>query len=184
MLDSKVNRSDAVGVVSGLVWTPNGGEIQTVEVTLVPGKGNLILTGQLGDVLQESAHIALSYLRARAHDFDLPADDFENYDVHIHMPEGAVPKDGPSAGITLATALISAFSERQAKADFAMTGEITLRGQILPVGGVVEKILAARRRSIPELILPKDNRKDLQDLPRAARTGCEDHLCRRHSRDP
>ena len=169
MLDSKVNRSDAIGVVSGLVWTPNGGEIQTVEVTLVPGKGNLILTGQLGDVLQESAHIALSYLRARAHDFDLPADDFENYDVHIHMPEGAVPKDGPSAGITLATALISAFSERQAKADFAMTGEITLRGQILPVGGVVEKILAARRRSIPELILPKDNRKDLQDLPRAAR---------------
>ena len=167
MLDSKVNRNDAIGIVSGLVWTPNGGEIQTVEVSLVPGKGNLILTGQLGDVLQESAHIALSYLRGCAHDFSLPADDFENFDIHIHMPEGAVPKDGPSAGITLATALISAFSERRVSADYAMTGEITLRGQILPVGGVVEKIMAARRRSIPHIILPKDNRKDLHDLPKA-----------------
>ena len=169
MLDSKVNRNDAIGIVSGLVWTPNGGEIQTVEVSLVPGKGNLMLTGQLGDVLQESAHIALSYLRARANEFDLPADDFENYDLHVHMPEGAVPKDGPSAGITLATALISAFTERQASAAYAMTGEITLRGHILPVGGVVEKILAARRRSIPHIILPKDNQKDLHDLPKTAR---------------
>ncbi|MDE2854285.1 MAG: endopeptidase La [Chloroflexota bacterium] len=169
MLDSKVNRSDAIGIVSGLVWTPNGGEIQTVEVSLVPGKGNLMLTGQLGDVLQESAHIALSYLRARADEFDLPADDFENYDVHVHMPEGAVPKDGPSAGITLATALISAFTERLASAAYAMSGEITLRGQILPVGGVVEKILAARRRGIANIILPKDNRKDLLELPKAAR---------------
>lgn len=169
ILASKVNRSDAVGIVSGLVWTPNGGEIQTVEVTLAPGKGNLMLTGQLGDVLQESAHIALSYLRGRAHEFCLPADDFENYDIHIHMPEGAVPKDGPSAGITLATALISAFTERQACAQYAMTGEITLRGQVLPVGGVVEKVLAARRRNIARIILPSDNRKDLRDLPRAVR---------------
>ncbi len=167
MLDSKVNRNDAIGIVSGLVWTPNGGEIQTIEVTLVPGKGNLMLTGQLGDVLQESAHIALSYLRGRAQDFDLPPEDFENYDIHIHMPEGAVPKDGPSAGITLAAALISSFAERAASADYAMSGEITLRGQILPVGGVVEKILAARRRGIPHIILPKDNRKDLHDLPKA-----------------
>ena len=169
MLDSKINRSAAIGVVSGLVWTPNGGEIQTVEVSLVPGKGNLMLTGQLGDVLQESAHIALSYLRSRATAFALPADDFENYDVHVHMPEGTVPKDGPSAGITLATALISAFTERPARASFAMSGEITLRGQILPVGGVVEKILAGRRRKIPNIILPKDNEKDLRDLPKAAR---------------
>ena len=169
MLDSRVNRNDAIGIVSGLVWTPNGGDIQTVEVSLVPGKGNLMLTGQLGDVLQESAHIALSYLRARTNEFGLPADDFENYDLHVHMPEGAVPKDGPSAGITLATALISAFTERQANADYAMTGEITLRGHILPVGGVVEKILAARRRSIARIILPKDNQKDLHDLPKAAR---------------
>jgi ATP-dependent Lon protease len=169
MLDSKVNRNDAIGIVSGLVWTPSGGEIQTVEVTLAPGKGNLMLTGQLGDVLQESAHIALSYLRARANEFSLSAEDFENYDIHVHMPEGAVPKDGPSAGITLATALISAFTERLASASYAMTGEITLRGHILPVGGIVEKILAARRRSIPNIILPKDNQKDLQDLPKAAR---------------
>ncbi|MYA94556.1 MAG: endopeptidase La [Chloroflexi bacterium] len=167
VLDSKVNRSAAVGIVSGLVWTPNGGEIQTVEVTLVPGKGNMMLTGQLGDVLQESAHIALSYLRARAAQFNLNADCFDNVDIHIHMPEGAVPKDGPSAGITLTTALISAFTERRASADIAMTGEITLRGAILPVGGVVEKTLAARRRGIPQIILPKDNRKDLHDLPKA-----------------
>ena len=169
ILDSRVNRSDAIGIVSGLVWTPNGGDIQTVEVSLAPGKGNLMLTGQLGDVLQESAHIALSYLRARANEFGLPADDFDNYDLHVHMPEGAVPKDGPSAGITLATALISAFTERQANASYAMTGEITLRGHILPVGGVVEKILAARRRSIPRIILPRDNQKDLHDLPKASR---------------
>jgi ATP-dependent Lon protease len=169
MLDSRVNRSDAVGIVSGLVWTPNGGDIQTVEVSLAPGKGSLMLTGQLGDVLQESAHIALTYLRARANVFGLPADDFENYDLHVHMPEGAVPKDGPSAGITLASALISAFTERRASASYAMTGEITLRGHILPVGGVVEKILAARRRGIPKIILPKDNQKDLHDLPKAAR---------------
>ncbi len=169
ILNSKVNRNDAIGIVSGLVWTPNGGEIQTVEVSLVPGKGNLMLTGQLGDVLQESAHIALSYLRARANAFDLPADDFDNFDIHVHMPEGAVPKDGPSAGITLATALISAYTERLASAAYAMTGEITLRGHVLPVGGVVEKILAARRRGIPHIILPKDNRKDLHDLPKTAR---------------
>ena len=167
VLDSKVNRSDAVGIVSGLVWTPNGGEIQTVEVSLVSGKGNMLLTGQLGDVLQESAHIALSYLRARAADFNLTTEDFENFDIHIHMPEGAVPKDGPSAGITLTTALVSAFSERPARADMAMTGEITLRGSILPVGGITEKILAARRRGIPRIILPKDNRKDLYEIPKA-----------------
>ena len=168
-LAPRVNRRDAIGVVSGLVWTPNGGEIQTVEVSLSPGKGSLMLTGQLGDVLQESAHIAHSYLRARARDFALPADDFENYDVHIHMPEGAVPKDGPSAGVTLATALVSAFTERPASAAFAMTGELTLRGQVLPVGGVVEKILAARRRNVPAIILPADNQKDLRELPKAAR---------------
>ena len=167
LLGAKVNRQDAVGIVSGLVWTPNGGEIQTVEVSLLPGKGNLMLTGQLGDVLQESAHIALSYLRTRAHDFGLPPDDFENYDIHIHMPEGAVPKDGPSAGITLATALVSAFTERAVKADCAMSGEITLRGAILPVGGVVEKALAARRRKMPRISLPRDNQKDLRELPKA-----------------
>ena len=182
MLDSRVNRSDAIGIVSGLVWTPNGGDIQTVEVSLVPGKGNLMLTGQLGDVLQESAHIALSYLRARTNEFGLPADDFENYDLHVHMPEGAVPKDGPSAGITLATALISAFTERQANADYAMTGEITLRGHILPVGGVVEKILAARRRSIARIILPKDNQKGAARPSQGGEARCLNQICRRYER--
>lgn len=169
VLDSRVNRTDAVGTASGLVWTPNGGDIQTIEVSLAPGKGNLMLTGQLGDVLQESAHIALSYLRWRAQEFGLPAEDFENYDIHVHLPEGAVHKDGPSAGIPLAAALISAFTEQRIKCDFAMTGEITLRGHVLPVGSVVEKLLAARRRSIPNVILPKDNRKDLQEIPRAVK---------------
>ena len=114
-----------------------------------------------------SAQIALSWLRARADDFDLPAEDFENHDIHIHMPEGAVPKEGPSAGITLAAALVSAFTQAPANSDFAMTGEITLRGHILPVGGVAEKILAARRHGIPHILLPKDNEKDLRDLPKA-----------------
>lgn len=166
MLDSRVNRKDIIGIVTGLVWTPVGGDVQTIEVSIVPGKGNLTLTGQLGEVLQESAQIALSYLRSRSIIFDLAADDFENYDVHIHMPEGAVPKDGPSAGITLAIALTSAFTERPVRSDFAMTGEITLRGHVLPVGGVVEKVLAARRQRILNLILPKDNKKDLVDIPK------------------
>ena len=169
VFDSRVNRSDVIGIASGLVWTPNGGDIQTIEVSLAPGKGNMTLTGQLGDVLQESAHIALSYLRSRAHDFALPADDFDNCDIHIHLPEGAVQKDGPSAGITLAAALVSAFTECRVRSDCAMTGEITLRGSVLPIGGVVEKVLAARRRQIPRVILPKDNRKDLRDLPKAVK---------------
>ena len=165
--DLRVNRQDAIGVVSGLVWTPHGGEVQTIEASLLPGKGGLTLTGQLGDVLQESAQIALSWLRSRADDFDLSAEDFENHDIHIHMPEGAVPKEGPSAGITLAAALVSAFIQAPANSDFAMTGEITLRGHILPVGGVAEKILAARRHGISHILLPKDNEKDLRDLPKA-----------------
>ncbi len=167
MVDLRVNRKDAIGIVSGLVWTPHGGEVQTIEASLLPGKGSLTLTGQLGDVLQESAQIALSCLRSRARDFGLPPEDFENCDIHIHMPEGAVPKEGPSAGIALAAALVSAFTEAPARSDFAMTGEITLRGHILPVGGIAEKVLAARRRGIPHILLPKDNEKDLRDLPKA-----------------
>ena len=176
MFDTRINRRDAIGIASGLVWTPHGGEIQTIEVSLLPGKGSLMLTGQLGDVLQESAQIALSYLRSRASDFGLPAEDFDNYDIHIHMPEGAVPKEGPSAGITLAAALVSAFTEAPAKSSYAMTGEITLRGHILPVGGAVEKILAARRRGIPHILLPKDNEKDLRDLPKAVRRDVSIHF--------
>ncbi|MCA9913180.1 MAG: endopeptidase La, partial [Anaerolineae bacterium] len=168
LLDSHLNRTDSIGLVTGMVWTPGGGDTQIIEAALLPGKGNLTLTGQLGDVLQESAQIALNYTRSRADDFDLPHDDFETYDVHIHLPEGAVPKDGPSAGITLATAIISVFTERVVRSDFAMTGELTLRGFVLPVGGVKEKLLAARRRGIKNIILPFENKKDLTDLPKNA----------------
>lgn len=159
------NKEDSVGVVTGLVWTYDGGDISLIEVSVLPGKGSLMLTGQLGDVMQESAQTAMSYMRSRAADFDVPHDDFENYDVHIHLPEGAVPKDGPSAGITLAIAIISAFAERPVRSNFAMTGEITLRGRVLPVGAVKEKVLAARRAGITNVILPRANKKDLMDVP-------------------
>jgi len=168
LLDTRLNREDNIGVATGLVWTSGGGDIQIIETALLPGKGNLTLTGQLGEVLQESAQIALNYMRSRADDLNVPHDDFENYDVHIHMPEGAVPKDGPSAGITLATAMISVFTEQKVRSDWAMTGEVTLRGYVLPVGGIKEKVLAARRRGIGNLVLPADNKKDLVDVPKKA----------------
>lgn len=164
-LHLRANEQNAVGLVTGLAWTPGGGDILTIEVALLPGKGNLTLTGQLGDVMQESAQAAMSYMRSRARDFDVPTDDFENYDVHVHLPEGAIPKDGPSAGITLAVAIVSAFTERPVRADFAMTGEITLRGRVLPVGGIKEKLLAAHRSQVKNVILPALNRKDMVDVP-------------------
>jgi ATP-dependent Lon protease len=165
----RAHQENAVGLVTGLVWTYDGGDISIIEVSILPGKGTLLMTGQLGEVMQESAQTALSYMRSRANDFDIPSDDFENYDVHIHLPEGAVPKEGPSAGITLAIAIISAFTERKVRSEFAMTGEITLRGKVLPVGGVKEKVLAARRVGIHKIILPAENKKDLQDVPQEAR---------------
>jgi ATP-dependent Lon protease len=165
----RANDEDAIGLVTGLAWTPNGGDVLTIEVSVLPGKGNLTLTGQLGDVMQESAQTAMSYMRARAADLNVPNDDFDNYDVHVHLPEGAVPKDGPSAGITLATAIISAFTERKVRADTAMTGEITLRGRVLPVGGIKEKVLAAHRNRIFNLLLPEQNRKDLDEIPAKVR---------------
>jgi ATP-dependent Lon protease len=168
VIDSQLSSEDRVGLVTGLVWTSGGGDIQIIEAALLPGKGVLTQTGSLGDVLQESAQIAHNYMRSRAYDLDVPDDDFENYDVHIHMPEGAVPKDGPSAGITLAIAVISVFTERKIRSDWAMTGEVTLRGHVLSVGGVKEKVLAARRRNIKNVILPADNAKDLVDIPKAA----------------
>ncbi|MFW5691649.1 MAG: endopeptidase La, partial [Chloroflexota bacterium] len=164
-LELRANEEDSIGLATGLAWTPMGGDVLTIEVSVLPGKGNLTLTGQLGDVMQESAQAALSYMRWRARDFDVPSDDFENYDVHVHLPEGAIPKDGPSAGITLATAIISAFTERKVRADIAMTGEITLRGRILPVGGIKEKLLAAHRNRVFNILLPEQNRKDLVDVP-------------------
>jgi ATP-dependent Lon protease len=164
-LESRANDVDGVGIVTGLAWTPYGGDVLTIEVALFPGKGTLSMTGQLGDVMQESAQAALSYLRSNARQWDIPSEDFENYDVHLHIPEGATPKDGPSAGISIATAIISAFTECKVRANFAMTGEITLRGRVLPVGGIKEKVLAAHRARIPNIILPEQNRKDLMDIP-------------------
>lgn len=168
VLDSRINKEDLIGVATGLVWTSGGGDTQLIEASLVPGKGSLTMTGSLGDVLQESAQLAFNYMKSRADDFDVPYEDFESFDVHVHMPEGAVPKDGPSAGITLATAIISVYTERPVRSNWAMTGEVTLRGHVLPVGGVKEKVLAARRRGIRNIVLPADNEKDLVDIPKNA----------------
>ena len=156
---------DEVGVATGVYWTPAGGDLASVEATLMEGKGNLILTGQLGDVMKESASAALSYTRSRAVRLGIEATFHENTDIHIHLPAGAVPKDGPSAGITMATALISALAKRPVRHDVAMTGEITLRGRVLPVGGIREKVLAAHRAGIKTFVLPRKNKKDLVEIP-------------------
>ncbi len=160
---------DQVGAATGLVWTAFGGDIIAVEVTLVPGKGKLILTGKLGEVMKESARAALSYARVHAQRFGLQDTAWDKLDVHIHVPEGGVPKEGPSAGITLTTALISALTDRAVHRDVAMTGEMTLRGRVLPIGGLKEKVLAAHRAGIRKIILPKENTKDLVDIPEAVR---------------
>jgi ATP-dependent Lon protease len=165
-----------VGVVTGMVYTGVGGDIMPVEVVLMEGKGNLTLTGQLGEVMQESAQAAFSYLRANAARLKINARRFEKVDIHVHVPEGATPKEGPSAGITIAVALISAFTERTARRDIAMTGEITLSGRVLPIGGVREKILGAYRAGIRSVILPNKNRHDLVDIPGSVRTKLAIHL--------
>ena len=142
-----------------------------VEVVLMPGKGNLLLTGQLGEILQESAQAALSYTRSRSEDLGIDPEVFDKTDVHIHLPEGAIPKDGPSAGITIATALVSAFTGRAVRHDVGMTGEITLRGRVLPVGGLKEKLLTAYRAGLKTVVIPKRNKKDLVEVPRRVRRG-------------
>ncbi len=162
--DRAVDRGQ-VGVATGLAWTEHGGTLLPVEVVTMPGKGSLQVTGQLGEVMQESARAALSYIRSRADELNVPHDFAEQTDLHIHMPEGAIPKDGPSAGITIATAIISALTHRAVRNDLAMTGEITLRGRVLPIGGLKEKVLAAHRVGIHDILVPEDNRKDVPEIP-------------------
>jgi ATP-dependent Lon protease len=168
-LRNPAEERDEVGVATGVSWTPAGGDVMTVEVSLLDGKGQLALTGQLGEVMKESAHAALSYARARATDLGIRAKFYETTDVHIHVPAGAIPKDGPSAGITMATGLISALTRRPAYRHVAMTGEITLRGRVLPVGGIREKVVAAHRAGIKTFLLPRQNVKDLEEVPADAK---------------
>jgi ATP-dependent Lon protease len=158
-------RINETGIAIGLAWTPVGGDILFIEASKMKGKGNLKLTGQLGDVMKESAQAAMSYIRAKADELDIESDFHENYDIHIHVPAGAIPKDGPSAGITLYTSLLSLLTNQRVRSDIAMTGEVTLRGLVLPVGGIKEKVLAAHRAGIKTVLLPQKNEKDLVEIP-------------------
>jgi ATP-dependent Lon protease len=163
-------RTSIPGVATGLAWTPTGGDILFIEATRMPGRGNLILTGQLGDVMKESAQAALSLVKSRAIDFGLDPQLFAGIDIHIHVPQGAIPKDGPSAGVAIYIALVSLLTGRTVRPDTAMTGEISLRGLILPVGGIKEKVLGALRAGISTVLLPLRNRKDLEEVPENARS--------------
>jgi ATP-dependent Lon protease len=174
--DLVAEKKNEIGAATGLAWTEVGGQILTVECTLMEGKGKLTITGKLGDVMQESAQAAMSYIRSRAHMFGLMRDFYRNLDVHIHVPEGAIPKDGPSAGITLASAICSALTRNPVRCDVAMTGEITLRGKVLGIGGLKEKLMAAHRHGIMEAIVPRENEKDLPDIPDAIKATMKLHF--------
>lgn len=169
----KKNETDEVGIVRGLAWTSVGGDTLQIEVNLMPGKGDFLLTGQLGDVMKESAQTGISYIRSVAEKYHIDADFFKEHDIHIHIPEGAVPKDGPSAGITMATAMLSAITEVPVKADVAMTGEITLRGRVLPIGGLKEKLLAAKSAGIEKVLIPFENQADVEEMEKEITEGLE-----------
>ncbi len=168
-----VNPADEVGIVRGLAWTSVGGDTLQIEVNIMPGKGEIALTGQLGDVMKESAGAGISYIRSVSEKYEIAADFFEKHDIHVHIPEGAVPKDGPSAGITMATAILSAITARKVRADLAMTGEITLRGRVLPIGGLKEKLLAAKNAGIKTVLVPKENQVDVEELSSEITKGLE-----------
>lgn len=171
--ETEVEKTPKIGVATGMAWTEFGGEILFTEVLTMKGKGNLILTGQLGDVMKESAQAALSYVRAHAKEFGINPDFYKNLDIHIHVPEGAIPKDGPSAGVTIVTALVSVLSNKPVRSDVAMTGEITLRGKVLKIGGLKSKVLAAHMAGIKKIVIPEDNKKDVQDIPKRIRKELE-----------
>ena len=167
---------------SGLAWTEVGGQVLITEATIMEGKGRLSLTGKLGDVMQESAQAGMAYVRSRAAMFGLAKDFYRHIDIHVHVPEGAIPKDGPSAGITITTALVSALTRIPARCDIAMTGEVTLRGKVLPIGGLKEKMIAAHRVGIRELIIPKQNERDLADIPAEILSRDESASCGEYGR--
>ena len=166
-------RTKVPGVATGLAWTPVGGDILFIEASVSRGSGRMQLTGQLGDVMKESAQAALSYVKANADKLNIPADAFKHWDLHVHVPAGAVPKDGPSAGVTMLSALVSIYTQRCVKSTLAMTGEVTLRGLVLPVGGIKEKVLAAKRAGIKKVILPEKNRKDVEEIEKSALKGLQ-----------
>jgi ATP-dependent Lon protease len=176
ILPEEMLKKDSVGIATGLAWTATGGDILFIEATTMKGKGRLTLTGQLGEVMKESAQAALSFARSRARLYGIKEDFFGGHDIHVHIPEGAIPKDGPSAGITMATAMLSVLTNRPVKRSLAMTGEITLRGNVLPIGGVKEKILAARRAGVSSVVLPRLNQKELDEVPAHLTRGLEFHL--------
>ena len=169
----KKNQSDEVGIVRGLAWTSVGGDTLQIEVNLMPGKGEFLLTGQLGDVMKESAQAGISYIRSVAESYGIQPEFFQKHDLHIHIPEGAVPKDGPSAGITMATAMLSAITHTPVKADVAMTGEITLRGRVLPIGGLKEKLLAAKAAGIEKVLIPAENQPDIEEMDQEITQGLQ-----------
>lgn len=170
---SMANEQDEIGIVRGLAWTSVGGDTLQIEVNVMPGKGEIALTGQLGDVMKESAKAGISYIRSIIGQYGVEKEYFEKHDFHVHIPEGAVPKDGPSAGITMATAMLSAIVEKPVKASVAMTGEITLRGRVLPIGGLKEKILAAKNAGIKTVLVPKKNEKDIEEISAEIKRGIE-----------